>query len=472
MPSALRTAAAASSNGITRRAALRAGAAAPLAVSLACTRVPRPPLHVLVLVSDDQSRTDLGCYGNPSAETPHLDAFARQGCRFERAYTPVAICRPSRACLYTGLYPGHSGMDGFKEVRAGVLAWPELLGRAGWFTGCIGKQVVDPAFERFAFTAAPGGPLLSDGRTPAEFGAATRAFLEQAAGRPTALVVNFLDPHRGEGVGARLMAELAPGELERRAASVWVPPFLHPTREVRLDLALYHVALRRMDRAAGEVLRAWSEAGLEGDTLALFTSDNGADVAFAKTTLYEAGINLPFVVRWPSVVGAETTSQSLVSFVDVLPTILELGHAPVELDGVSLVPLLKGRVGEARTHVFGSHTDASEGPSVASRSVREGRWKYIRNFRTQLEFANGSMRTHAFLSMVTAARDDAGLARRIERLRRRPAEELYDLEADPYELESLAGAPAREQQLHGLRERLRDWMWSQEDPLLAEWAAG
>ena len=232
-------------------------------------------------------------------------------------------------------------------------------------------------------------------------------------------------------------------------------------------MAAYQDGLRRMDTTVGAMLSALDTFGRRDDTLVLFTSDNGPPWPFAKTTLYEAGVHMPLLARWPGVV-APGVDERFVSLIDLLPTALELAPTKVAatLDDRSLLPLLRGESVEWRDALFTSHTGHRLEPEMPSRAVRVGQWKYIQNLRPAVRFENAVMLTSATWSAMVA---DPAAAHDVERFQQRPREELYDLAADPYELVNLAVEPEHAAQLAGLRGRLHEHLVEIQDPLLAEW---
>ena len=422
---------------------------------------------VLLLVADDLGRRDLGVYGQRSCATPNLDALAAEGLLARRAYTPSALCRPSRTAILSGLHPHRTGRSWYGAVREDLELWPDPFRRGGYAAGIVGKTALKKHEERWGF--AEGGDVSYEkGRDPAFFAERTERFLERAGERPFTLVVNFYDPHRAGAKGASEPARLTAtqGELRRIAA----PPTLPRTQEVLVELRNYFRDVERMDRAAGAVLEVLRARGRAEDTLVLFLSDNGADFPFAKATLYEAGINLPLIARWPGVVAPGTETNALLSFVDLLPTCLAAaGLAPPEgIDGRSFLALLEGRAAAHRDVVFGEHDEHRGETNTPSRSAVGTRWKYVRHFHLEQRFEVAAMRTVSWQSMQRAAREDAALAARMRRLEQRPREELYDLAADPDKLEQLREMP-------GVTVNLTPaLMWehldmNMSDPLLSEW---
>jgi N-sulfoglucosamine sulfohydrolase len=472
-----------------RRDLLKAALSAPVvATACATTREPAEglPRNLLLFVSDDQSRFDLGCYGNPACTTPNVDRLAAQGMRFDRAYSPVGLCMPARSSLYTGLYPHKNGATGFGPILPDVPTWPELLG-GECRTAMMGKFNVKPR-ERFPFDFYEGlGRKTGPGVDPASYERSFESLLEMAGQRRLAAIVNLKDPHRPFNEDLYVPQVDGKPAPAHDPAEAWVPPCLWDTEATREELADYYDALRRLDDSVGRVLRLLEESGRAGDTLVIFTSDNGMPFPFGKSTLYEAGINVPFVVRWPGVVSPGSANPALVGLVDLLPTALDAFEvpAPGPLDGRSLLPLLRGEASAVRTRSIGVHDDllrepsregrqdlvfANKRPTPRSRSIRDERFKYIRNFDTQYEFSNNVLEhSRTWASWQRAAVDAVPLRERIRVLRFRPTEELFDLAADPWELTNLAADPRHTATRERLAAELRDWMRREDDPLSSAW---
>jgi N-sulfoglucosamine sulfohydrolase len=425
--------------------------------------------NIVIIISDDQGKLDLGCYGNRFCTTPNLDALAGESMRMTSAFTPTAICTPSRAALLTGLYPHRSGAYGFRSINPGIHTLPEWIARAGYRTGIIGKVHVSP-LSQFPFDVMVGVQQLGFGRDVDKFAAEVQKFLSETRDQPFFLMVCYADPHRPfptKGIKKGRDAEVPnPHDPEK----VLIPPFLFDTPETRLEIARYYDAIRRMDRGVGLVLQALRETGKESNAIVFFTSDNGMPFPFAKTTLYDAGINMPFLVRWPGVVQPGFVSDAMISFVDIPPTCLDIAGAPIpsDIDGRSFLSVLRGAKKEFREVIFASHTDHAREPRVPSRAIRTHRYKYIYNFRPDLEFKNNAMNSPTWRSYLEKAGTDARVAARVHLLSFRPREELYDLKADPFELSNLASDPSHNSLLPNLRVRLREWMQQQRDPFLTD----
>jgi len=477
----------------TRRGFL-AGASAWLAGAAlvgARRRCARP--NFLLLVGDDLGVDDVGCYGHAAATTPRIDAFARDALRFTRAFTPTAICQPSRAALHTGLHGTTSGADGFTPLKPGVQPLSVALKAGGYRTALHGKTHLDP-IEQFAFDELVPATELSDGRDPAAFAARARAFLRGCKEAKVAsfLAVNFVDPHHPWPLTAdearRLLPRWEAGDRatvdpRHRAlgdvaglhdpAKVRLPALLPDHPSVRRELARYSDAVTRLDRGVGLVLDVLEEEGLADSTVVLFLSDNGIDFPFHKTTLWEGGIRQPLLVRWPGTTPRGATCDGLVSFVDVMPTLLELaGVASPPVEGRSFAAALRDPAAPLRDEVLLTHTRHRQEIALPSRGLRTARFKYLRNpWPAGATFETIGMENASWGACLEAAKGDAALAERVERLLHRPPVELYDLDADPLERSNLAGREEHAKTQAELDARLRAAMAAIKDPLLPELGA-
>lgn len=435
----------------SRRDLLKAASLGPLAGLIGGLGTPSEhPPNVLILVADDQSRIDLSPYGHSRCPTPAIADLAQKGLLLDRFYTPIPLCQPSRAALYTGLLPQRNGVYAFEEIRRDVATWPELLD-GHCFTGMIGKLNVAPA-ERMSFDFLRRLNDDNAGRSPSKIGQLFEELLKQAGSRRFCAVVNFVDPHRPFGAGEKAEVRFDPAE-------VWVPPFLLDIPEMRKELARYYDATMRMDRAVGRILEVLGKRA--EDTLILYISDNGMPFPFAKSTLYEPGVNLPFLAVWPGVIPAQTRPAWSCSMLDLLPTVLEIfgAEAPYALDGRSRLPYLVGsETGDGEPVIC--RMAANRAGHFPSRSVRLGRWKYILNFKPEAQYNNSVIK----VSKAWAAwRERAGSAERVSTLIKRPQEELFDLESDPWELVNLVQAPDGAAALAEVRRALADALRAEGD---------
>ncbi len=399
--------------------------------------------NFIVFVADDAAWNDIGCYGNLAVRTPNLDRLARQGMRFTQAMLTTSSCSPSRCSILTGRYPHATGAEQLHwPLPAGQVTFVELLRRHGYWTCSAGKWHLGPAavkkFDR-VIRGVKNNPWL-------------RALRQRPRGKPFFLWAAFVDPHRPYQPGAV--------DPPHKPEEVVVPPFLPDVPEVRRDLALYYDEISRMDQHIGQVLEELQRQGVAEETFVLFISDNGRPFPRCKTTLYHSGIKTPWIVRYPKLVRPGSVTGSLVSAVDIAPTILELAGVPVPetVQGRSFVPVLKDpgatirrcAFAEQNWHDFTAHR----------RAVYDGRYKYIWNAYPELPMtppadAVASPTYQAMLRLHARGKlrpEQATCFRKPS-----PREELYDTQADPYEMHNLAGDPRYRQVLKRLRRELQNW---------------
>jgi N-sulfoglucosamine sulfohydrolase len=447
-------------------ALLLSSLAGPVAATVQKATAPR---NVVLIIADDLGR-DLGCYGNKVIRTPNLDALAKRGVRFTRAYATVSSCSPSRASIFTGLYTHQNGQYGLQhpphsqQTHPWVQGLPNLLRNAGYWTGLIGKFHVGPAsvynFHQ-VITKGTGG-----NRDVAAMARLARTFISQRDKRPFLLVYAFSDPHRAaKGFGNEKFAK-DPAEVRYDPGKVIVPYHLPDTPEVRKELAEYYQAVSRMDRGVGLLLEVLRELGQLDDTLIIFLSDNGIPFPGAKTTLYNAGIHLPLLISCPGRPQGKT-SDALVSYVDLVPTILDWAKAKgpsYKLPGRSLLPLLDGE-GKGHEAVFASHQFHEITMEYPMRALITTKYKYIVNLTPERTYPLASDLWGSASWQGIRKRGDKKMGQRsVAAFLHRPKEELYDLTRDPNELRNLADDPAQAETLAELRRRLRAWQRNTSDP--------
>jgi N-sulfoglucosamine sulfohydrolase len=410
-----------------------------------------PPPNIVLVTADDLGM-QLGSYGYEGVTTPHLDQLAEEGIRFARAYVTAASCSPSRASLLTGLYPHQNGQWGLAHLgfsmRPGLPNLVALLKQRGYRTGQIGKLHVEPEGD-FPFDDKKID--IEPTREPAAVRARCEGFLRDTGKTPFFLYVNLFDPHMPftRDLGGSPKVKVEPG-----AAAVL--PFVgRDSPQLRQETADYLTCVNRLDEVMGELLGVLRRRGLEKNTLIVFVSDNGPEFSRGKVTCFEAGTQVPLLVRWP---GHFRTGvrEELVSTVDLLPTLLELAQAPVPagLPGRSLVPLLEGRKVAWRTTLAtecNSHEPRMFNPQ---RALREGRYKVIQTLLQDpaLKWPDGLTR-----ESYRKIQPEAGRGEWME---------LYDLEKDPHEFKNLAGQPALKEVEARLLRALAEWRRETRDPLL------
>ncbi len=445
--------------------------AAILGLALVSAQGPEAEKHpnVILIIADDLAVDDTGAFGNSKIRTPNIDELARGGMRFDRAFVTASSCSPSRSSMITGRYPHNTGAEELHwPLPPDQITFVEKLKASGYWTAAAGKwHLGNPIKPRFDLVKE-GSPAAfqlriakdANARMTAEGSGAVQAGCDQwvpvlrdrPKGKPFFLWLAAFDPHRDYEEGTI--------PQPHRPEDVVVPPYLPDVPEVRKDLALYYDEISRLDRYVGEVMAELARQGEADNTLVLFLSDNGRPFPRCKTTLYDSGIRTPLIARWPGHIEAGTRSSSLVSTVNLAPTILKLaGVAPgPDMRGRDLSPIFKDPSAKVRDQVFAErnwHDYASRG-----RAVRSERFKYIKNddFATPLTPPSDAVRSLTYRAMQRL-RDEGKLdtAQRACFAIPRPKEELYDVEADPHELVNLAGDPKYDEVLAGLRRDLAEW---------------
>ena len=417
------------------------------------------PMNLLLIVADDLTYHDVGAFGSNQVKTPNLDALAAEGMRLTRMFTPAPMCSPTRMALFTGLYPvRNGGHPNHSRVHDDVKSMPHYLGTLGYRVGLLGKRHIAPA-ANFPFENL-GGRDHDGGKGTALPMDALETFLKSDG--KFCVVVTSNSPHtpwtRGDA------SKYPPDQIE-------VPPYLVDTPETREALSKYYAEVTQLDLQVGRLLQLLESTGHAGDTAILFLSEQGAQFPHAKWTLYDAGIRSDGIAKVPGVTKAGSTSDALLSYVDVLPTFIELAGgdtADASFDGRSFLPVLRGETDTHHDVVYAMQTSRGilMGPEhYGIRAARDDRFKYIRNLTPDARFQNVvTQRGALFRSWQQKAEaGDAFAAQRVNAYQHRPAEELYDLDADPHELHNLADDPAHAETLQRLSGRVDAWMEQQGD---------
>jgi N-sulfoglucosamine sulfohydrolase len=409
----------------------------------------------ILLVTADDLGLQMGCYGDQIVHTPHLDRFAAQGIRFTRAFVTQASCSPSRSSMLTGLYPHQNGQvglshRGYSMYDPPIPTLPGELKKAGYRTGIIGKLHVNPEscfpfdFKRTDYKTA---------RDVAKVATLAAEFTDSSKGTPFFLMVNFTDPH------SPFFRDVS-GHPKVKVAADQVTPFAFTGRDdakLRQMTADYYCCVNRFDEGFGMLMDILKKSHLTENTLVVVIGDHGPPFPRAKVTCYEAGLQIPWLVRWPGTVEGAQVKDAFISTVDLMPTILEAANVnmPAGLAGQSLVPLLDGRRDRVRDYVFGEFTSHVPVHYLPQRTVRDERYKLC--VQLLLEPA------------VIERLKQAGIDQKQQfqsSFSNVPAVGLYDLETDPHEFQNLADDPEYQVVLKKLQRALHDWRVATQDPLL------
>jgi len=445
----------------------------------------RPP-NIIYILADDLGYGELGCYGQKWIRTPHLDQLARQGMRFTQHYAGNAVCAPSRCCLMTGKHPGHAFIRNNRAMKRSKTGpkWPgqlpipdeavtiaEMLKQRGYATAAIGKWGLghtgnsgDPLgqgfdlfygfqcqthahnhYPRFLWhngvkETQPGNDRTATGETYCQdqFTRMALQFIRENRDRPFFLYLPLIIPH--------LAIQVPEASLDQYRGKIPEADYKHRSRYERhpTPRAGYAAMIGHMDRDVGRIMALLKKLGLDDNTLVIFSSDNGptykrlggADSAFFNSTgplrgrkgsLYEGGIRVPMIARWPGRIKPGSTTNHVSAFWDVLPTLAELmgTRPPKNIDGVSFAPTLLGQTDRQAQHPWLYWEFQGYGGQQA---VRMGRWKAIRR------------------DILPKKESDKKKAKQKKKSKKKPASkrsgppplELYDLEADPGEKHNVA----------------------------------
>jgi len=444
---------------------LLAGLAACVAVATVnCCGAERP--NVVIFHCHDLGQY-LHCYGVKTVHTPHLDQLAEQGVRFAKSFCTQPGCSSSRASLFTGRYPHSNGVMGLTHAN---FAWdlrPEekhlaqFLQEAGYETVAIGNvHETRSGAQRCGYTKH-----LPQGKAePGTTAAIAELKRLAAANRPFYLYAGFIEPHRlGYPQGAGPMAGLTgfpgPHLQPDDSLGVDVPGFLRATDGTRQELAGLQGAVRHIDAQFGRWLGALRELQLEQNTLLIATTDHGIAMPRAKCSVYEPGLQVALLLRYPARDGwhGGIVRDELVSNIDVLPTILDIVgiSVPANVQGRSFAPLLDGGAYTPRDAIFAELT--YHGYYDPRRSMRTRTHKLIANFSSAMSFQDPSQQWRPLSDPAVPQNPAAAF---------HPHLELFDLENDPWEQVNLAAKPDQKSLLKQLAGRLHQHMVETQDPLL------
>ncbi|TVY47307.1 N-sulfoglucosamine sulfohydrolase [Lachnellula cervina] len=443
--------------------------------------------NILLLIADDLGK-NLGCYGAPVL-TPNIDALAAESILFSHAFTSTASCSNSRSVIYTGLHTHQSGQYGLAGkahhfvIFDHVKTSPAFFREHGYLTGLIGKVHVGP-------DQAYPWHVRNESTTRDVAWVADQAdgFFEQAkeADQPFFLTVGYIDPHRDmtrSGFGNQDVFDAKIRDVPYEPADIKVPAYINNLEESRFEFSEYYRSISRLDQGIGLILEKLQASGLADDTLVVFLSDNGPPFLNSKTTLYDAGVRLPFIVRNPKA-KAEAKgieNPNMISYVDIFPTFLDWAgkaeQAPEGLAGQSILPILEKPelVPESdwKHHVFGSHTFHEVTNYWPTRFLRTRRYKYHRNVAWRLDFPfsadlYGSLTWDGIRHSQPHGKEGEIMVgpRKLQDYIFRPPEELYDLDEDPLEVVNLAKDEKYQQKLKEFRGRLEKWQDDTLDPWL------
>ena len=477
--------------------------------------------NIIFFITDDQSPT-LGCYGDPIANTPAIDALAQDGTLFQNAFATTASCSASRSVVLSGLHNHANGQYGHQHSfhkfssyeKVSSLSLPIALANAGYRTGQIGKYHVAP--ERvFSFeTYLKGNP-----RNAVHMAEQAKEFITEKSEKPFFLYFATSDPHRGGGKDNSSKQRLKPDlfgnkpngqshdgieEVFYQPNDLPIPSFLPDTIQTREELAQYYQSVSRIDQGLARLVEILKEAQLYDKTLIVFTSDHGMAFAGGKTTVYEGGLKVPFVVRNPYEKKRGIKHQALISHIDITPTLLDfagaLDHkknrptiwnqntnipkakpgAPKDNLGNNKLSHYHGKswlsiLGDSKKmhwdEIFASHTFHEIQMYYPMRVIRDDQYKLIWNIAHPLPypFASDLWAASSFQAQYQQSMSAPYGQKTVREYIHRPEFEFFKIDDDPHEANNLAGNSKHTAALELYKEKLKAAQSKFHDPWIMKW---
>ncbi len=423
--------------------------------------------NILWITVEDMS-PQLGCYGDSQAKTPHLDEFARHAVRYQNAFATAPVCSPARSCLITGLYATSLGTQRLRShfpVPDWCRPFPQYLREAGYFTTNNVKTDYNVRDEAAMIRAAW------------DRSSSSAHWRDRSPDQPFFSVINLMTTHQSrtcvypfEQFEREVGSQLSP-EQRHDPSDLVLPPYYPDTPLVRRTWARYYDCITAMDQQVGQILRDLEEDGLADNTIVFFYSDHGMGMPRGKRVLHDSGMRVAMLVRFPEKYqhlapsGPGTTTDRLVSFVDFAPTVLSIAglHPPGTMQGAAF---LGSWTSAPRQYVFGARDRVDEVYDL-SRSVRDDRYLYIRNYMPHQSWMPPEYYSdQAEMRRELATLRDAGQldeAQMTYAAPRRSQEELYDTWSDPHQLRNLAESVSHQSVLQRMRSQLGQWVRSTRD---------
>ncbi len=440
------------------------------------------PFNVLFITADDMNGSMPGWMGNPLKLTPNLDAFAATAHRFVNNHDAAPICQPSREAMLTGLWPHRSGALGFNPVNAGVPTLATVLKGKGYFIAALNKleHMQPPSCFPWDYSTDNSGvnpPMI-------EKQVAEAIQQAQSQKKPFFIVCNSRDPHRpwrpwagpdnkagasgGDDRAARKGGPIDDVPNKITPEQVTVPSFLEDLPPIREEIAHYSNAVQRLDISVGKALAALQAAGAMERTIVLFVSDHGMPFPLSKSTCYRNGSWCPLIIRWPGM-GAPQTLPEMTQSIDIMPTLLDLlGFEKPDMDGRSLLPLIKGEKQEHRDYIINNVNGVYNGNQYPMRVVLTktsalivSPWSNGKN-RFRCEAMNGL----SYNAMAAAAQTNPRIKKRVDQYILGYPMAFYDLVTDPDQRENVINHPAHRAEIKRLQDILMNYMVTTKDPQL------
>jgi len=434
---------------------------------------PEKPNFVIVL-ADDISADSFGCFGSPNPHTtPHIDKLAASGIRFKNMFVSEAMCAPARAELYTGLMPQRNGtFRNHKASNPDTKSMVHYLNDLGYRVGLAGKKHISP-MKVYPFENIDGicGKANEANPNPDDW-TGVEKFIKREPKQPFCIVIGSIHAHSPWTVG---------DTSHWKEEEVVLPPNLVDTPQTRSAYLHYLAEVREFDRQVGDTIEVLKKTKQLDHTMLIVLDENGAGMPGGKWTVFDWGVRSACVIKCPDSWKANFETDALAQYCDIVPTLIDAagGTPSADLDGKSLLPLIKG---ETKTHreraYFLFNNRVKEGKPdthFSIRAVTDGKYKFIWNLTPQNLYSvnvttcdlTGEARKTDFgliyPSMIDRRETDPHAQAMVDRIRSRPQHQLYDLTVDPYELHNLAGKTEHSARVKQFKGDLRKWMKQQGD---------
>ena len=434
--------------------------------------------NIVLLMAEDLGPR-IGILGDLVAQTPRLDQFAEEGTRFTEAFATSGVCGPSRAAIITGIHQNRWGAGHMRAAAGGyvpapppyVKAFPEILRASGYQTFNDGKTDYQLGLRLGGAFGGPTSPWDDD---------RAQGWSTRDTTRPFFAFINLGQTHESQIWPTWQMPDslvtwaLWPLRILNHSSwptrtpadAVTVPPYYPDTQTVREDIARHYNNIASLDVAVGKILDQLQQDGLAENTIVIFTADHGDGLPRAKRWLYDSGLHVPLIVRWPGVTQPGTTRDQLISLIDLAPTILSMAN-------ISPPPWMDGRIFvgpdqnlDERTYIFAARDRIDQQPDTV-RAVRDERFKYIRHYAPKRPYVLPSeFRDQMPLMRELIALNASGQIEGVPALwfrKQRDHEELFDTFSDPHEISNLADHSAQASRIREMSQALDQWLEEEED---------
>mgnify|MGYP005631707739 FL=1 len=439
-----------------------------LFILLSASSIYSKPPNILWITAEDMSPV-LGCYGEPDAKTPHIDALAKQSVRYTNAFASAPVCSPSRSCLIQGTYPTTLGTQQMRSgfpLPAYMKGFPTLLRMQGYYsTNNVKTDYNSGNYQEIIKSSWDENSDSAHWQNREE------------ENKPFFSVFNLMTSHQSrsmvwphERFEKEIQSKLSTDQIHN-PAKVTIPPYYPDTPIVRKTVARFHDCVSAMDKEVGDILKQLEKDGLSENTIVFFFSDHGSGMPRHKRALLDSGMHVPLLIRFPekwkkyAPCKPGSTTDRMVAFVDFASTVLSLSRSPIP-DYMQGKPFLGPDEVKPRTYVFG-HRDRVDEVRDLARSVRSKKYLYIRNYMPHLGYNQrtawpdlGEIR-HEFYRLADPKKMTppqwhfAGPTRSVE--------ELYDCDKDPQNLQNLSGSTSHKKVLNRLRRELNNHLKESRD---------